>query len=138
MPSVDQYASCNALLQRWALSVDVHRGRIAQVLALVDSAKGGGLKADVADAYRTPAISQANAEPPSAAELSELCIYFGIGVESDTAGGHAVLHEARRICEIMLRARNVSDCCCPIGVWYVTSWLFPCTCSESSGSSTWS
>ena len=29
-------------------------------------------------------------------ELEELCVYFGVAVDGDTAGGHAVLREADR------------------------------------------
>ena len=92
---VDPYAAVAAVLSRMQLAVEVHRPRLLRVLA--PPADGGGVRDKAAVDQRIAAVSPATAMPPTRDELDELCLYFGISIDADTAGGHAVLREARRV-----------------------------------------
>ena len=106
MPPIDLFASVNSVLSKLQISVEVHRNRLAKVLeatadqyAAANPAAAGKASSSSSNERRQPAVTPATALPPSPDELKELCLYFNISVGPDVAGGHAVLREARRVCE---------------------------------------
>ena len=93
--STDTEQCVASVLTRLQLAVTAHQARIVKVLA-----PGEALERRERDSeHRTPAVSPGTAHTSVPSELRALCSYFGIDVEIDTAGGHAVLREARRVCE---------------------------------------
>ena len=103
LPSVDPHSAVMSVLSRWQLAVEVHRSRLVKVLtAPVTDAAGvappaataGGAAATV---QRAAAVAPSTALPPTRAELDELRAFFGVAADAETAGGHAVLHQARRV-----------------------------------------
>ena len=107
---VDPFATSNAVLSRWA-PVELHKQRIVQTLA-----------ASVDRTVRTGPWPEHRCRRSGACEpgirraaihrgLKSLCVYFGISIEHDVAGGHAVLREARRICDEVARhlSRNFTS-----------------------------
>ena len=93
--STDTEQCVATILTRLQLAVTAHQARIVKVLA-----PGEALERRERDSeHRTPAVTPGTAQPSVPSELRALCSYFGIDVEIDTAGGHAVLREARRVCE---------------------------------------
>ena len=94
--SVDPHAPSASVLMRLTHQCTVHRSRLVQAI----SNGAASAAAHGADGRGRPAaVSHHNAEPANAAELRELCDYFDLFEDSDTAGGHAVLREARRVCD---------------------------------------
>jgi len=100
--ATDPHEAANAVLSRLRIAVTSSKPRI--VRAVFEGGDTAGAPAAAASSAadrvsRPPVVVPSTAGPCGKAEVRALCEHFGISVGFDTAGGHAILREARRVCE---------------------------------------